>query len=157
MPSAADIESAAVEGVDVGLTKAARVARQRMFEGGERQPGLCQRARVAARQMRMEHPGGEGIAGADAVDDAGDVDFVRLVRSVPQVGARRDAVMIGGQRVARGRGDEFQVGEGGETRLRRFAPPVRAATRKVAARSEEHTSELQSLMRISYAVFCLKK
>src|SRR3546814_10580082 len=28
---------------------------------------------------------------------------------------------------------------------------------EVAARSEEHTSELQSLMRISYAVFCLKK
>src|SRR3546814_5457980 len=28
---------------------------------------------------------------------------------------------------------------------------------KVAKRSEEHTSELQSLMRISYAVFCLKK
>src|SRR3546814_5015370 len=29
--------------------------------------------------------------------------------------------------------------------------------RCVPARSEEHTSELQSLMRISYAVFCLKK
>src|SRR3546814_1370734 len=28
---------------------------------------------------------------------------------------------------------------------------------KIRARSEEHTSELQSLMRISYAVFCLKK
>src|SRR3546814_8057494 len=28
---------------------------------------------------------------------------------------------------------------------------------EVAHRSEEHTSELQSLMRISYAVFCLKK
>src|SRR3546814_6028286 len=28
---------------------------------------------------------------------------------------------------------------------------------KFAGRSEEHTSELQSLMRISYAVFCLKK
>src|SRR3546814_3164868 len=28
---------------------------------------------------------------------------------------------------------------------------------EVVARSEEHTSELQSLMRISYAVFCLKK
>src|SRR3546814_9401711 len=28
---------------------------------------------------------------------------------------------------------------------------------KVYVRSEEHTSELQSLMRISYAVFCLKK
>src|SRR3546814_10452680 len=30
-------------------------------------------------------------------------------------------------------------------------------TPEVQARSEEHTSELQSLMRISYAVFCLKK
>src|SRR3546814_14887140 len=29
--------------------------------------------------------------------------------------------------------------------------------RRPAPRSEEHTSELQSLMRISYAVFCLKK
>src|SRR3546814_6653527 len=29
--------------------------------------------------------------------------------------------------------------------------------RTLQARSEEHTSELQSLMRISYAVFCLKK
>src|SRR3546814_5789302 len=34
--------------------------------------------------------------------------------------------------------------------------PVDAATLE-ARRSEEHTSELQSLMRISYAVFCLKK
>src|SRR3546814_986365 len=33
------------------------------------------------------------------------------------------------------------------------SPPVATAT----SRSEEHTSELQSLMRISYAVFCLKK
>src|SRR3546814_7358622 len=32
-----------------------------------------------------------------------------------------------------------------------------AAVVEDLARSEEHTSELQSLMRISYAVFCLKK
>src|SRR3546814_6459935 len=32
-----------------------------------------------------------------------------------------------------------------------------AATSRMSPRSEEHTSELQSLMRISYAVFCLKK
>src|SRR3546814_7765263 len=32
-----------------------------------------------------------------------------------------------------------------------------SATASPQARSEEHTSELQSLMRISYAVFCLKK
>src|SRR3546814_2920642 len=34
---------------------------------------------------------------------------------------------------------------------------LRSALRTSAGRSEEHTSELQSLMRISYAVFCLKK
>src|SRR3546814_1499634 len=34
---------------------------------------------------------------------------------------------------------------------------LRRGVDDVAARSEEHTSELQSLMRISYAVFCLKK
>src|SRR3546814_8427725 len=34
---------------------------------------------------------------------------------------------------------------------------VPAAAAAAPARSEEHTSELQSLMRISYAVFCLKK
>src|SRR3546814_6703395 len=33
----------------------------------------------------------------------------------------------------------------------------RAAIEQEGRRSEEHTSELQSLMRISYAVFCLKK
>src|SRR3546814_6234134 len=33
----------------------------------------------------------------------------------------------------------------------------RAGAGRRGARSEEHTSELQSLMRISYAVFCLKK
>src|SRR3546814_4187292 len=33
----------------------------------------------------------------------------------------------------------------------------RRAVRRALERSEEHTSELQSLMRISYAVFCLKK
>src|SRR3546814_2791061 len=53
-------------------------------------------------------------------------------------------------------------------RSRRFAPisaspwghasmRVDASANPTLARSEEHTSELQSLMRISYAVFCLKK
>src|SRR3546814_8798671 len=45
----------------------------------------------------------------------------------------------------------------------RLAPPhlssisLRSVTRTSLPRSEEHTSELQSLMRNSYAVFCLKK
>src|SRR3546814_5064021 len=42
--------------------------------------------------------------------------------------------------------------------LRRTPVPSICQRRKsVRTRSEEHTSELQSLMRISYAVFCLKK
>src|SRR3546814_5763757 len=44
----------------------------------------------------------------------------------------------------------------------RYCPTGAVAHRKredsaLTTRSEEHTSELQSLMRISYAVFCLKK
>src|SRR3546814_2956473 len=42
-------------------------------------------------------------------------------------------------------------------RRRRTGVVAARNRRPVAARSEEHTSELQSLMRISYAVFCLKK
>src|SRR3546814_16450789 len=42
----------------------------------------------------------------------------------------------------------------GPARERRRAGPAGACG---GERSEEHTSELQSLMRISYAVFCLKK
>src|SRR3546814_7007154 len=38
-----------------------------------------------------------------------------------------------------------------------FAAVSAAPIAAVSKRSEEHTSELQSLMRISYAVFCLKK
>src|SRR3546814_5755713 len=41
--------------------------------------------------------------------------------------------------------------------IRYCARPAAAAKGISAIRSEEHTSELQSLMRISYAVFCLKK
>src|SRR3546814_1784398 len=37
------------------------------------------------------------------------------------------------------------------------SPARRTSSVSAAGRSEEHTSELQSLMRISYAVFCLKK
>src|SRR3546814_7286555 len=39
----------------------------------------------------------------------------------------------------------------------RPAQSLLSVCRGILARSEEHTSELQSLMRISYAVFCLKK
>src|SRR3546814_7660884 len=44
------------------------------------------------------------------------------------------------------------------TRLMSGSPTIRRRRcARCCCRSEEHTSELQSLMRISYAVFCLKK
>src|SRR3546814_9804791 len=67
-------------------------------------------------------------------------------------------------------GDGRQGGAVQAVRRRRFDRPRgrrrrsaafhrggRAARAELWRRSEEHTSELQSLMRISYAVFCLKK
>src|SRR3546814_7665457 len=43
------------------------------------------------------------------------------------------------------------------TQLQLSISPTRSTPFRCVCRSEEHTSELQSLMRISYAVFCLKK
>src|SRR3546814_3835200 len=50
--------------------------------------------------------------------------------------------------------DDVDRGRHLEARLRK---PCGGDDNRVSLRSEEHTSELQSLMRISYAVFCLKK
>src|SRR3546814_10090829 len=70
-----------------------------------------------------------------------------------------------GLRLQRAQPPQPLVGERVEQRLlvgemaieRRRADPDIARERAQAQRSEEHTSELQSLMRHSYAVFCLKK
>src|SRR3546814_5410424 len=43
------------------------------------------------------------------------------------------------------------------TQTMSIRPSSRSSKRRISTRSEEHTPELQSLMRISYAVFCLKK
>src|SRR3546814_8569454 len=56
-------------------------------------------------------------------------------------------VVRGGQELGRNVGRDLHVAHG----FQKGIGPVR-----LAFRSEEHTSELQSLMRISYAVFCLK-
>src|SRR3546814_5280307 len=61
--------------------------------------------------------------------------------------------------VMRGRPDRHAAALPGSTRdmaLEARALPQAALCAR-QSRSEEHTSELQSLMRISYAVFCLKK
>src|SRR3546814_8112948 len=82
----------------------------------------------------------EGIAGADHEDDAVQPD-VGLLQPHPA-----DRVDIAQDRDAEG--DQHH-----QQRQPCHAP----ADPLVEPRSEEHTSELQSLMRNSYAVFCLKK
>src|SRR3546814_4971877 len=63
---------------------------------------------------------------------------------------------------ARRRRSRTRVGSAGAGSASRLRAPwtggrCASPTGSWATRSEEHTSELQSLMRISYAVFCLKK
>src|SRR3546814_9730404 len=76
---------------------------------------------------------------------------------IDEVGLLRRARGVGGSPGRRG-GDQPQKdctrGSGGGGRQR--PPRRRARAVRRQERSEEHTSELQSLMRISYAVFCLK-
>src|SRR3546814_8700408 len=92
-----------------------------------------------------------GAGGAGAHRDPGEVEGhqLRLGRHAGHGDATRTRHTCGGAAVNDG--------------LRAQLPDValeavaQAGEPGLVARSEEHTSELQSLMRISYAVFCLKK
>src|SRR3546814_1707849 len=91
------------------------------------------------------------------------------------MGDERVAVRDGNERRERSGEDHFAGTEGHAEAAKRVRKPCHRIQRRALdggadagryrfailldeqARSEEHTSELQSLMRISYAVFCLKK
>src|SRR3546814_7610380 len=90
---------------------------------------------------RCAFPSLSALAGKDhcmADNDDFDLWLGRIGRDTPAVG----------KSLARAR----RAGGHGSVAGRRFT-----GARLGRGRSEEHTSELQSLMRISYAVFCLKK
>src|SRR3546814_2228571 len=94
----------------------------------------------------LDHDGGEE-GERDRGDGAGDE------RSNGRRRQRRSAAPLAGHSVAVDRGDDA----GALTRCVQQDRGGRAAIHAARTRSEEHTSELQSLMRISYAVFFLKK
>src|SRR3546814_7966838 len=85
---------------------------------------------------------------AVALDGVGDRDDL--------AGCQQQPAAVAGLAAAGGVEDgtvglEAALVDGGDHRVAVFQIGI------FAERSEEHTSELQSLMRISYAVFCLKK
>src|SRR3546814_6984817 len=67
--------------------------------------------------------------------------------------ANATAAIARGQSVVQGDANRDLVDYPGDA----FDYAILSQTLQTTERSEEHTSELQSLMRISYAVFCLKK
>src|SRR3546814_1266705 len=99
---------------------------------------------VALRIMADDYDGPDCVILAGMVDNAAPEDIIAKPVRAGKVGrlagfAALAHVLEARRKAALAAGDEF-IAERGESR-----------------RSEEHTPELQSLMRISYAVFCLKK
>src|SRR3546814_9481756 len=108
----------------------------------------------------MDQRGGRAL-GAVLGGRGGTGDGIRLRPPGPRqhpARTRRRAEQRVGQPVGRGYAPDTR--EPGIKSRRGRSPDLRPQLAKPgskAVRSEEHTSELQSLMRISYAVFCLKK
>src|SRR3546814_2339584 len=76
------------------------------------------------------------------------------VRQPVEIGER---VVVDRHRRRRGDGGAFGAARDRSRQMERRGRWRAAGQDEAGQRSEEHTSELQSLMRISYAVFCLKK
>src|SRR3546814_2172664 len=111
----------------------------------------------------------EGIGGEIAVAEHRSLRPARRSRCIKD---RRNIPLVPGDRLERRRSLSRLFGKGAATQcverldlslprdIRQRGDHVqvgRIADDQCRLRSEEHTSELQSLMRISYAVFCLKK
>src|SRR3546814_2853366 len=105
-----------------------------LFEPARGAQAFGKRGGVLAQQAGIEH-GGRGVVG-------GRRDYRVSRRGLPPAALCQNAAS------PRNRSIECP---------RPSLRPHRVVANPCSARSEEHTSELQSLMRISYAVFCLKK
>src|SRR3546814_8634273 len=83
------------------------------------------------------------------------------LRRSAREGPRKDRAWASNSRSPGGRAPNWpvgwRIGLSASSPVRGSNAQYRQPVRRLRERSEEHTSELQSLMRISYAVFCLKK
>src|SRR3546814_3597301 len=96
-------------------------------------------------------PGHQGVEIRQRAEDRVDIAIIRHViaevaHRAPEKGRKPDRVHPERRDIGQMRGDAGKV-----------AYPVAVGVGEAARRSEEHTSELQSLMRTSYAGFCLNK
>src|SRR3546814_4942145 len=104
--------------------------------------------------------GGDGWGGGVRRYGAADLRRLRFIRAAQGAGFTLDEI---GDLLALGESDDRpRVRALARQRIAALDEKIAQMTQTRAAlarleRSEEHTSELQSLMRISYAVFCLKK
>src|SRR3546814_9982946 len=99
--------------------------------------------------VRFFNPLGIGTWLATELDEDGDTLFGLADLGEPELGSFSLSEMAA-LRLSFGMGIERDI-------LFEGAFPISVYAEAARRRSEEHTSELQSLMRISYAVFCLKK
>src|SRR3546814_7034750 len=95
----------------------------------------------------------------DTASASGDMDTARAVaQQAIQTHPADYRVYMAAARMAQTRGSDGDAARYLKTARALYMRETGMAPGAVMAnRSEEHTSELQSLMRISYAVFCLKK
>src|SRR3546814_3420292 len=106
---------------------------------------------LRGRKQRVEH---RGFRRAQFLGTTG--QHHRLHAELDRFIRVADALAAGRARTARGNHAALEAEVQADVD-RRGVTHHAQVSRRVEARSEEHTSELQSLMRISYAVFCLKK
>src|SRR3546814_5128527 len=93
---------------------------------------------------------GEGDRRAEAVGQRN----INARRSIDPSEAPRGQLNVAPEIIVRSAAGDVDRATDGVFAVER---PLRSTQHLDLPRSEEHTSELQSLMRISYAVFCLKK
>src|SRR3546814_2592618 len=120
-------------------------------------------ARIRIKSSYVPEAGCRGLGPAHGGDERNAIDDLDVEREGDALPAEVQDELIDELRVGDREAADDNAPDAGQKQgidlLRRPESPrnLQLLRRGAGERSEEHTSELQSLMRISYAVFCLKK